>query len=352
MVGLFLYLLFGPDPGDRLVLYCASLTALWACLFLVAVFVTGGEAVRAWREGGDLRSHLDNSQVRLRMDGGLTLKGASAGLPFCVNTLFSLGQSARRSWLWQRVLRQAHRGSEAWAATGVITADGRLKPVVLEPKVRACLQREGVKHIITPRQPDAAHGAVNRLFAALAPSGEKAPAAAGDVRLGFATEEPELRVHPCRHLAQAMMHSGGLISPWQMALNAVAIAATVAMLLSAHDLRNILSPPPAPVAKAPSSPAPAWLWVSLDTKMPDAFLVVMESGYWANRRALVASHAGANASTRAEIQLRRSPAPDSDDRDDGVVWVERRQKLLNREFGPGECVGRYDLPYLNSIAHD
>lgn len=350
VAGTFFYLMFGPDPGGRLHLLCAALTAAWAGLTLAAVLLTGGEAVRAWKQGRAWRARLDESQVRLRMDGGLTLKGASAGLPFCLNTLRSLYDRKSRSWLWREVLCGARSSDRHWAATGVITADGALHPVVLAPKLRACLQREGVKHILTPRQPDAVRPAASPLPARQ--SAARAQTGFFKIRLGFAAEEPGLQIHPCRHAAQALLRMGALTSAPQMILNSIAVAATVAMLISAGDLRNILRPPPAPVAKAPSSNMPGWLWVSLGTKKPDCFLVELESDYWANRRALVATRGGANPSTRAEIQLRRSPVPGTDDREDGMVWVVRRQRLLNREFMPGERVGRYDLAYLNTLAHD
>jgi hypothetical protein len=48
------------------------------------------------------------------------------------------------------------------------------------------------------------------------------------------------------------------------------------------------------------------IWVSLDTKHPECFQVVLDSGYWSNRRAEVKRYSGANASVRAEIPLRRS----------------------------------------------
>jgi hypothetical protein len=359
VAALIFYLLLGPDPGDRLFLLSATLMALWTGLVLVAVSVAGSHAFLAWRQGRSWRSQLDQSQVRLRMDSGLMLKGASAGLPFCLNTLLALyraeARPASRPWLWQQPFHNAHCKSEAWAATGVITAEGRLKPVVLEPKVRACLQREGIQHILTPRQPGASRNLVNRLVAALIPPGGEAaatPPAAGEVRLGFAAEEPCLRVHPCRHLAQALMHLGELTSAPQVVLNILAVAMSAAMLLSLHDVRNILRPPAAPIVAAPSSSSPAYLWVSLDTKNPDDFLVVLESGYWSNRRAPVTPHSGPNASMRAEIQLQRAPAPSNEDREDGIVWVERRQRFLSREFAHGERIGRYDVSYVNRLGRE
>jgi hypothetical protein len=154
--GLILYLAEGPEPGGSLFLLSAILTGLWSALALVAIVSGGSLAFRAWREGKRLRAQLDQSQIRLRMDGGLTLKGGSAGVAFCLNTLLALyrtdTRTAHHSWLWQRLFRELNGDAGTWAATGVITTDGSLKSVVLEPKLSACLQRKSIKHILTPRQ--------------------------------------------------------------------------------------------------------------------------------------------------------------------------------------------------------
>jgi len=118
------------------------------------------------------------------------------------------------------------------------------------------------------------------------------------------------------------------------------------------DLRSILLPPPPPSGVGPGSPSPDYLCVSLATNDPDAFEVAFESNYWANRRSDVSLHGGANASTRAEIRLRRLSAPTSYYDDDGMIWVERRRRFLNREFEPGERVGCYTLAYLISISRE
>jgi hypothetical protein len=157
-----------------------------------------------------------------------------------------------------------------------------------------------------------------------------------------------LRVHPCRHVAQALARLGELSSAMQMAFNGLAVAASVAVLLSLSDLRGILLPPAAPFPVVPTSPSPDYLWVSLDTRHPECFFVTLESRFWANRRAEVASRNGANGSMRAEIRLRAVGAPGTAE-DDGIVWVERRHRFLTREFGPGERVGRYDLSYLKRL---
>jgi hypothetical protein len=359
MVGLILYLLAGPEPGEQLFLLSGTLVALWSGLVLVATTLTGTQAFRAWRQGRKWCGKLEQIQVRLRMNGGLTIKGGSAGLPFCLNTLYSLYRadphSARCSWLWQRFFHKIRCEAQAWAATGIIKADGFLKPVALEPKLRACLQRDGIKHVLTPRQPGTGRQVVNRLADSLfrlRQATAPAPPSSGGVRLGFAAEEQCLRVHPCRHVAQAVMRLGEFTSTRQMALNVLAVAASAAMLLALHDLRGILLPPPAPIVVAPSSPLPDYLWVSLKTMHPDRFLVVLESKYWQNRRVEASPHSEAKGSMRAEIHLERAAARSTTDKEDGTVWIERRYRFLGREFAPGEHIGRYDLSYLNRLGHE
>ncbi len=260
----------------------AILVALWTALVLVAVVTTSVAGFRAWRQGRHWAEQLAKSQVRLRMNGGLTLKGGSAGLPFCLNTLLALyrtdARAARGSWLWRRMFQKLHGSTRAWAASGVITPDGFLKPVVLEAKLRACLKHHDIKHLLTPRQPEATNRALKRISSTPAPrTTATTPAVAEGVRLGFAAEEQSLTIHPCRHLAQALMRVGELISRRQTAMNFIAVAVSVVMLMAAHDLRGILRPPTAPIATAPGSPSPRYLWVSLDTKHPEYFLVVLES---------------------------------------------------------------------------
>jgi hypothetical protein len=103
---------------------------------------------------------------------------------------------------------------------------------------------------------------------------------------------------------------------------------------------------------APSSPTPYELWVSLDTPDPTQFSVVFESGFWANRRSEVAAYGGSNASVRAEIRLSRLTRQTTQDADDGIVWIERRQRFLGREFAAGERVGRYTFAYLNRLGRE
>ena len=149
-----------------------------------------------------------------------------------------------------------------------------------------------------------------------------------------------------------MMCLGGFTSRAQIAMNLLGMVASCAMFLALPNLRGILLPPPAPVAVAPSSPSPYYLWVSLNTPHPESFRVVLESRYWSNRRAEVSLHSEAPASTRAEIRLHQLTVPGTDDSVDGTIWIERHYRFLTREFGPGESVGRYSLSYINSLGYE
>ena len=357
--GIIIRLLAGPDPGRRLLPLAAALVALWAGLVLTALIVAGRVAFGAWRLGRHLCGRLEHSQVRLRMDGGLRLHGGSAGLPFCLNVLGATYRAAPheadRSWLWQRFFRALRTGGGTWAATGVLSVTGRVESVVLEPKLRACLRHGGIRHILAPRQRDAGRRVVDRLAhapqAARGRSGPATPLAVG-VRPGFASERRRLLSHRCRHVADAVLAVGDLTSARQVAVNALAVVASAAVLAALPDLRAILWPPRAPAAVAPSSPSPYHLWVSLDTGEPEYFRTVLESGYWANRTADVAAYGGVDASVRAEMRLRRLARPTTRDEEDGTVWVERRRRFLTREFAPGERVARYSFGYLIRLGRD
>ena len=148
------------------------------------------------------------------------------------------------------------------------------------------------------------------------------------------------------------MAIGGFNNGWQKAVSCVALIAGCTMLFALPDLRRILFPPAAPEVVAPSSPSPYHLWVSLATTRPDDFQAVLESNHWANRRAKVARHTGANASVRAEILLHRLAGQPAEDGDEGTIWIERRRHFLSREYTPGERVGRYSISYLNRLAHE
>ena len=292
------------------------------------------------------------------MNGGLKVQGGSAGLAFCLDTLGSVYRAnpapSRRSWLWRRLFHHLRFDASSWAATGAVGPSGRVEPVVLEPKIRACLQRPEIRHVLTPRQREGRQRAVDRMAAAASPvSGrERVRPIATPPRLGFASEQHRLYSYRCRHAAQAMMAIGGFGSRWQMATSALALAVTGVMLVALPDLRDILRPPLPPAAVGPSSPSPYHLWVSLDTKHPESFYVVLESDFWANRRSTVAAYGGANASVRAELRLNRLARPSARSEEDGTVWVERRRRFLTREFSPGERVGRYSFSYVTRLGRD
>jgi len=167
--------------------------------------------------------------------------------------------------------------------------------------------------------------------------------------VGYSSEQRTVQSHRCRHLANATMAIGRLASPWQAAGNGFALIVSVVMLAGLGDLRTIVIPPRAPMATGPVSRSPYQLWVNLDTPHPEAFSVVMESGFWANRRANVEAHGRGDAPARAELRLSRVTGQLSPEIEDGTVWVERRRRFLTREFAPGERVGRFSLTYLTRL---
>lgn len=349
---LIVRLLVGPDPGTSLRVLAASLAALWGMLVISGLAVVGAVAVQAWRHGRRCAERLDRSQLRLRMEGGLSLVGGSAGLPFCINALVSVlrTRSARQSWLWNRVERGIRAEWRRWAATGVITPDGRVRAVAVEAKVRAVLAHGGMAGMLVPRQRDAGEPSPSRPIpsAARAPNAPS-PRPRGEPparRLGFAREMVSVRNYRCGHVAQAVMTVGALTSRWQAATRVLAVAVSVVMLAALPDLRAAVFPEPSPNVIAPFSASPYQVWVSLDARHADEFSVVLESRFWANRRAPVVAYAGASAPPRAELQLQRLPGQLTGDIDDGTVWVERRRRFLTREYAPGERVGRYSLSYV------
>jgi hypothetical protein len=359
VVGQVLLLRLGPEPGERLYLLSAMLVALWGLLVLIAAVVVARESIRAWQVGAQLKNRLEYSQVRLWMQGGLMLKGGSAGLPFCLNALLALYAAqpdrARRSWVWSRFFRHMRSSAASWAATGVVTAAGRITPVVLEPKIRACLQHGGVRHLLAPHQSDGGQQTIRRLSNATTVTARpERPfvSMVGAARLGFAAEKPDLRNHSCRSVAQSMMALGGFSDRWQMAANVFALVVSIVMVMAWPDLRSILIPHRPPVAVEPASPSPYYLWVSLDTKHPAYFSAVLDSAYWSNRRSEVRQHDEVMPSVRAEIQLHRLTGVTSAKEEDGVVWIERRRRFLNREFLPGERVGHYSVTYLTRLGHE
>jgi len=234
-----------------------------------------------------------------------------------------------------------------------VTSEGWIHPVVLDPKLRACLRQAGIGYFLTPRQREARQREVNKLAGDLTRRGEDRAATFGPgVRLGFAATGRMLGVHQAGHLAQVMMKVGGLLDPRQLALNFFAVAVSVVMLAALPDFFRLLLPPAAPVVVAPSSASPYYLWVSLDTDEPLSFRVRLESEFWANRVADVRRYEDSDQVPRAEMHIQRLPSHVSLNEDDGVIWIERRHSFLTREFLPGERVGRYPLSYVIRLNHE
>jgi hypothetical protein len=351
-------LLVGRDPGESLTTLAGSLAVLWLILVTSALAVATVTGFQAWRVARALRRRLEDSQIRLRMPGGLRLQGDSVGLPFCINLVAALGRAhvadVRRSWLWQRVHSVLRTDASSWTATGAIGEGGRVETVVLEPKLRACLEHPSVTNVLTPWQREGSQRNLDRLARGTPALGadKRGPPLASNTMLAFAASPRRLRAHRCAHVAQAIMAIGSLTSRTQIAGNAFALLVTVTMLAGLPGLKAILRPPPAPMVVAPSSPSPYYLWVSLDTPHPDDFYVVFESDFWANRRGIVARHGGANASTRTELRLTRLRRATTRNEEDGVIWIERRRQFLGRSFAPGARVGRYYFSYVNRLGHD
>ncbi|HEV2693261.1 MAG TPA: hypothetical protein VG347_10235 [Verrucomicrobiae bacterium] len=355
MGAMVLYLLTGPDPDEMLVPIIAVLTGLWSVFALLGLTTAVWQGGQAWRAGGHWSAELEQCQIRLNLRDPLTLKGSSAGSAFCLNSLLAVYRAwpatARRSWLWQRIFRRLNAEAGSWAATGLVTPDGFIKPVMLEPKIRACRQHDEITHIITPHQREALGAAKKDQPKPSNPIGgiENVLKDSAMAPPGFAAEKLGLQIHPCRHIAQTFLAIGDLFSRRQILVNVVAVMVTAVMMAAAPDVREILFPSPPPKAVAPSSPSPYYLWVSLDTKHPKYFEVVLQSGFWADRRAKVQSYGSANGSTRAEISLFKLARARSDNTSDGTVWIERRSYFLTREFMSSERIGRYSLLYLNSL---
>jgi hypothetical protein len=352
--GGIIYLLAGPDPGDRLFGVSLALLCFWSALSLHALLVVAVHGLAAWREGRRLKTNLEQSQVRISMKGGLTLNGGSAGLAFCLNTLQAIYRNSpatdRHSWIWRHFFGQLESAGPLWAVTGVLTGQGRLKPVVLGPKIRACLRHPGIRHVFAPYQRDAKQRAVDLMKpAAMRPSGSSGMAIP---RLAFAAVPHSLRSHRGHHLAQAVMALGNFSSKWQTTVNAIAVFISAIMVAALPDLWNTIIPPPPPAVVAPGSPSPYYLWVSLDTRDAGYFRAVLESRFWAYRRAEVKIYGGADGSVRAEIPLHRLDVPTTIDEEEGTVWIERRYRFLNRDFSPGERIGRYTVSYLTRINHE
>ncbi len=352
---LIVRLLTGSDPGDRLTLFFGLLVGLWSLLVLTALTIAGTVSIRAWRAGRQWHRRLEAYQIRLRINGGLSLQGGSAGLAFCLNILLATFRShprlATRSWLWERFFQNLRLGANNWAATGVLSPQGRVESVAIEPKIRACLKHPEITDVLTPWQPEARQSVINGLMLTSVRTTRERPVSAGMTR-AFASERQRLLSHRCRYAAQSILAVGDFASKSQLAVNVLALGVSAVMLVALPDIRNVLDPPSPPAVVTPSSPSPYYLWVSLDTKRPEAFDVVFESGFWSNRRAEVTQYPDPGGSARAELRLNRLGRQTTVDQEDGTVWIERRRKFLMREYQSGEQVGRYSLSYVTQLRNE
>lgn len=354
VVALIARLLFGSDPGAQVVTYVAILFALWSLLVVTALAVAATLVFNAWRTGRALKTRIEQRQIQLRMSDGLSVQGGSAGLAFCLNTLGAAYRShplvTNRTWLWERFFRRLRVASQTWAATGIVDADGSVEHVVLGPKIRACLRNDRITDVLTPWQSEARGSAIEDVAATTRIVEPTRPS--GGMVLGFAAVPKKLRSHRCRHAAQSIMAVGGFTSSSQLTANVLALGVSVVMAIALPDIRNVLTPPAAPRVVRPGSPSPYLLWVSLDTKRPEAFRAELESGFWSNRRADVVAYGGADGSARAEMRLTRSGRQNTIDEQDGTVWIERRRTFLNREFQGGERIASYPFAHITGLHHD
>lgn len=347
------WLWIGPEPGKNLQAIGGALVGLWGMLVLVSLVAGSVQVFRAYSAGRRGAALLAGVQIRLRLPGRFTLKGGSAGLPFAIGILDALAraypQSLRTSWLWRQFSDALEKSSATWAATGVTTLVGEIQPVEFPAKLRACLRRGNISDLLAPVQRESGREAVAQILAEnrLQPPNDRSPAPATPT-----APRPRMRIHRCRHLTDGVFAIGKMLSPRQAGMNALALGLSGIMLVALPDLWRILIPPPAPVAVAPSSPSPYFLWVSLDTRHPDFFQVVLDSPVWANRRADIALRRSQPASVRAEIRLVRLSETSIRNLEEGVVWIERRPCFLTRRFETGEVVGRYTMNYLNRLRHD
>jgi hypothetical protein len=353
VLALIVRLLAGSDPRNALVPTVATLFTLWSLLVVTALATVAVLATKAWSSGQELRKRMEERQVHLRMNGGLSVYGGSAGLAFCLNDLLATYRShplvGKRSWLWEKFFRNLRLASHRWAATGIVDSDGSVEHVVLEPKIRACLRNENITDVLTPWQPGASQRMVDRAAATTKPVRR---AVSSEMAYGFAAGQRKLRSHRCRHAAQSIIAIGDFASRSQVATNVLALAVTVVMALALPDIHNVLDPAAPPRVVAPGSPSPYYLWISLDTRRPEAFTAELESNFWSNRRANVIAYGGADGSARAEMRLNRTGRAETLDERDGIIWIERRRKFLTREFQPGDRIASYPFAHMAGIRHE
>lgn len=346
-------LALGSDPGPRFVVIAAWILGLWAALSGVGVFTILLQVWQAWRVGRRMRVRFEREQARLRMPGGLILKGGSAGFAFSLNMLLALlrAEAGRLdgSWLWRSVARRLEADAPRMAATGIVRPNGALLPVVLGPKFRACLRHAGIREILTPKQP----GSGGRIARADADRNRSAvtaqPAFASWVsRVGLAVESDGLASRPCGNLAQGVLRIGRLESAPQVAMNALAIGVSLTAFAAWPDLKSELFPARAPELQRLISPTAYQLWIGLDTESPERFRAVLQSDHWASRIADPLPFAGPDAKSYASFRLRRLSVEATRNSESGTVWIERRPRFLWRDYGPGERIGRYSISYLMS----
>jgi hypothetical protein len=352
VAGLIAFLRFGPDPGSALNILAAALLTLWVVLTLAAALSVGRQIISARRAGQKLAHHIGEDEILLRMPGGLQLKGGSAGFAFCLSILDAINRAypdaASGSWLWQRFFDRLREKAPSLAATGIVGDDGQIKPVEIGAKLQACFENPRIETILSPRQREASQGALRKLLPSAVPKMGANPASEANGK----SRSRRLLLMTCRTLTDAVIKIGRFTSGAQTATNLLALLCSVTMLIALKDVWCILVPPAPPIAVAPSSPSPYFLWVSLDTPHPEFFQVALESPMWANRHALVARYNTPPASIRAEIRLIRIRSPNTPVLDQGTVWIERRPYFLGRGFESGERVGMYTVSYINRLGYE
>lgn len=347
-------LAFAPGVEPLIGTLAASLLGLWALLVFRAVVTLVWTCFRAWRASRVWADRLEQGQLRFRMNGNLTLYGQSAGLPFCLNALLAVARCypdpGRRSWLWQQCFTTAALRAHRWAATGAVRSDGRLRPVVMTPKLQASLAHPGINDLLTPPQREAGDAAVAHLIENESPV--PSSVATQGITPGFAANRAHLRCHRSWHVAQSLIQFGGMISPRQAVANGCALVVSAFLIAALPGLRQILLPPPAPMAIASTGAPATHLRVELATHDPEAFSVSLESNYWANRRLALQPIPDRPGAGRVDFFMNRLSRPTTRDEQDGVIWIERRLQLFGRQFAPGERVGRYTISYLNQLHHE
>jgi hypothetical protein len=354
VAGLICFLRFGPDPGDYLKSVAAALVTLFIGLAGMGVVSGAIEALRLRREGKVLGVALGAGRVRLRMSGGLIVKGGSAGLAFSLNILLAVRRAhpgrRRQSSIWQSLFHQLRHNGTCWAATGVIGPHGGVTTVVLEPKLRACLQTGRLQNILTPHQSEAHPEILSKVYLLL----QRMKPTAGDGlvhrRIGYATgRTPPLQLHRCNHLIDAVRAITASTSRFQVIFSAVTVVCTLLLAIASKDLVFLFIPPPPPEITTLSSPADRSLRLRIDTRHSDYYGLVLESEYWVNRNAEVQRGEGTIPSAIADIPLVRASQAVVGHERDGTIWLERRARFLGRDFQQRDRVNHFTLSSLTPI---